>query len=114
MKRKISVILLIAVLVFVAALAVACNDDKVVKEITVEGGMKSVYAVGEAFAGGRITVTYEDGTSESIDITAEMLSGFDTSTPGTKQVTVTYEGVSVTVEIVVETPATPPPQGKRR
>ena len=105
MKRKISVILLIAVLVFVAALAVACNDDKVVKEITVEGGMKSVYAVGEAFAGGRITVTYEDGTSESIDITAEMLSGFDTSTPGTKQVTVTYEGVSVTVEIVVETPA---------
>ena len=105
MKRKISVILLIAVLVFVAALAVACNDDKVVKEITVEGGMKSVYAVGEAFAGGRITVTYEDGTSESLDITAEMLSGFDTSTPGTKQVTVTYEGVSVTVEIVVETPA---------
>ncbi len=111
MKRKISVILLIAVLVFVAALAVACNDDKVVKEITVEGGMKSVYAVGEAFAGGRITVTYEDGTSESIDITAEMLSGFDTSTPGTKQVTVTYEGVSVTVEIVVETPASPAPEG---
>ena len=111
MKRKISVILLIAVLVFVAALAVACNDDKVVKEITVEGGMKSVYAVGEAFAGGRITVTYEDGTSESLDITAEMLSGFDTSTPGTKQVTVTYEGVSVTVEIVVETPASPAPEG---
>ena len=111
MKRKISVILLIAVLVFVAALAVACNDDKVVKEITVEGGMKSVYAVGEAFAGGRITVTYEDGTSESIDITAEMLSGFDTSTPGTKQVTVTYEGVSVTVEIVVEAPASPAPEG---
>ena len=111
MKRKISVILLIAVLVFVAALAVACNDDKVVKEITVEGGMKSVYAVGEAFAGGRITVTYEDGTSESLDITAEMLSGFDTSTPGTKQVTVTYEGVSVTVEIVVEAPASPAPEG---
>lgn len=111
MKRKISVILLIAVLVFVAALAVACNDDKVVKEITVEGGMKSVYVVGEAFVGGRITVTYEDGTSESIDITAEMLSGFDTSTPGTKQVTVTYEGVSVTVEIVVEAPASPAPEG---
>lgn len=110
-KKKILILLIVVVFVVVAALAVACNDDKVVKEITVEGGMKSVYAVGEAFAGGRITVTYEDGTSESIDITAEMLSGFDTSTPGTKQVTVTYEGVSVTVEIVVEAPASPAPEG---
>lgn len=110
-KKKSLILLIVVVFVAVAALAVACNDDKVVKEITVEGGMKSVYAVGEAFAGGRITVTYEDGTSESIDITAEMLSGFDTSTPGTKQVTVTYEGVSVTVEIVVEAPASPAPEG---
>ena len=73
------------------------------------------YEIGETFAGAKLLVKYNDGSSETADITAEMLSGFDTATAGEKQVTVSYQGeaaetVSVTVDInVAAAPEVPAP-----
>lgn len=69
------------------------------------------YMVGDAPAVGKVLVIYSDGTTETVDITAEMLSGFDTSAAGTKTVTVTYEGKTATVEIEVAAAAEVPDNG---
>ena len=46
----------------------------------------------EAFdpTGGKVTLTYNNGTSEVIDLTAEMVSGFDNAVVGKQTLTVTY------------------------
>ena len=59
------------------------------------------YTVGDEFAGGNVLVVYSDGTTETVELTAEMVSGFDTAATGKKTVTVTYGGKTVTVEIEV-------------
>ena len=46
-------------------------------------------------------VVYSDGTTETVELTADMMSGFDTAATGKKTVTVTYGGKTVTVEIEV-------------
>ena len=55
--------------------------------------------------GGVITVYYSDGSSEEIDLTAEMVSGFDNSVVGEQTLTVEYEGFTATfdVEIIAKT-----------
>ena len=95
-KNKITAILLVLMLVLIAALAVACNDDKEENpeitpiSLTLGANWKNVYAVGEAFAPCQMTVTYSDGSTQTVDVTADMLSGFDTSSAGAKQITVNY------------------------
>ena len=65
---------------------------------------KTIYKTGEALdlTGGKIKVTYKDRTTENIDMTPNMVSGFDSSTVGTKKITVTYKGKSnaFSVEVV--------------
>lgn len=51
--------------------------------------------------GGKITVNYNDGTSEIINLTSDMVSGFDNSTVGTKTLTVTYGDKSTTYKIEI-------------
>ncbi len=69
------------------------------------------YEIGDTFAGAKLMVKYNDGTSETVDITADMLSGFDTATAGEKTVTVTYEGKTATVEIEVSAAPEAPDNG---
>lgn len=110
-KNKITAILLVLMLVLIAALAVACNDDKEENpeitpiSLTLGADWKNVYAVGEAFAPCQMTVTYSDGSTQTVDVTADMLSGFDTSSAGAKQITVNYSGLTATVGIGVVAPA---------
>ena len=110
-KNKITAILLVLMLVLIAALAVACNDDKEENpevtpiSLTLGADWKNVYAVGEAFAPCQMTVTYSDGSTQTVDVTADMLSGFDTSSAGAKQITVNYSGLTATVGISVVAPA---------
>ena len=72
------------------------------------------YTVGDAFAGGTLLVIYSDGSTKEVALTADMLEGFDTSSVGEKQVTVTYEGktaqVAVTVEAAPQPEPTPEPE----
>ena len=72
------------------------------------------YTVGDAFAGGTLLVIYSDGSTKEVALTADMLEGFDTSSAGEKQVTVTYEGkkaqLTVTVEAAPQPEPTPEPE----
>jgi len=65
---------------------------------------KTVYAKGEAIdlSGLVVTATYSDGTTVTLSISEENISGFDTSTVGTKTVTVTYNGKTATFPITVK------------
>jgi hypothetical protein len=51
--------------------------------------------------GGKVAVSYNDGTCEVIDLTAEMVSGFDNTVVGEQRVTVTYENASTTFPVTV-------------
>lgn len=51
--------------------------------------------------GGKITVNYNDGTSEIINLSSDMVFGFDNSTVGTKTLTVTYGDKSTTYKIEI-------------
>ena len=67
------------------------------------------YTVGDAFAGGTLLVIYSDGSTKEVALTADMLEGFDTSSVGEKQVTVTYEGKTAQIAVTVEEAPQPEP-----
>ena len=63
---------------------------------------KTNYFLGDDFkVDGSITVYYVDNTSENIDITKNMLSGYDLSSTGEQTVTVTYRNKTLTYNINV-------------
>ena len=51
--------------------------------------------------GGKINVYYTDGTSEQMDITADMVSGYDPSKRGTQTITVTCGGCTCSFNVTV-------------
>ena len=51
--------------------------------------------------GGKLLVTYKDGSTSTVDITAEMITGFDNTTVGTNTVTVTYGGKTTTFDVQI-------------
>ncbi len=51
--------------------------------------------------GGKLTLRYDNGTTEEIDLTEDMISGFDNTKPGKQTVTVTYGGFTATFEVTV-------------
>ncbi len=64
---------------------------------------KTYYAKGEALsvAGGKIDVTFEDGSYQTINMTTSMIEGFNTNTAGEKELTVNYAGFKDTFTITV-------------
>ena len=69
---------------------------------------KTEYLLNEAFVPCDMTATMSDGTSRAVTVTADMLTGFDTSTEGEKTVTVTYGGKTVQMTINVSAPSVEP------
>ena len=65
---------------------------------------KTSYSIGDKLdvTGGRLKVFYEDGSSDIIDITADMVTGFDSTKEGTNALTVTYGGKTVTFTVTIE------------
>ena len=68
------------------------------------------YTVGEDFAGGTLLVIYADGSTKEVALTADMLEGFDTSSVGEKQVTITYAGKTAQIAVTVEAAPQPEPE----
>ena len=62
---------------------------------------KTDYLIGDEIdtTGGILIVDYDDNTSEQVQITKNMLSGFDNTYPGEQNVTVTYSTVSQTFKV---------------
>lgn len=77
---------------------------KSVSGIEVKAPAKTTYTVGDKLdlTGGVITVKYNNDTSEAVDITSDMVSGFDSTKTGKQTVTVTYAGKTATFEVTVE------------
>ena len=71
---------------------------------------KTEYLVGEELdlTGMVVTATYTDGTTKIVEHSKLTVSGFDNTTAGEKQITVTYEGKTATFIVnVVEEPVVP-------
>lgn len=51
--------------------------------------------------GGKLKLTYNNGTSEVIDLTPNMVSGFDNTQVGPQTLTVTYKGKITTFEVEI-------------
>ena len=102
-KYLVVVVALIAVL---AMCLTACSGPAVKDVKYVDGSMtKAVYNEGETFdcAGAKITVTYEDGSTETVDVTAAMTGVVVLKGVGEKDVAVSYteDGTTYTAYIPV-------------
>ncbi len=106
MKRKLLILMLC---VLMLGLALTACGDKAITAITINEGLDYTYDLNETpdFSKVKATVKYNDGTF--LDVTASDLtfSAIDTSTPGTKKLTITYAGFSITVDVLVEGNALP-------
>lgn len=65
---------------------------------------KTDYYAGEALdlTGGKLLLVYDNGTSETIDLTSDMVSGYDSSKTGEQTVTVSYGGMTETFTVTVQ------------
>ncbi|MCR4780444.1 MAG: bacterial Ig-like domain-containing protein [Ruminiclostridium sp.] len=72
--------------------------------LTLTAPKKTTYYVGEELdlTGGKITVKYEYGSPATLDLTSEMIEGYDKNTAGTQTVTVKYEGLKATFDVTVK------------
>lgn len=69
---------------------------------------KKVYLAGEAteldLTGLKIVVSYNNGSIETVSVTAAMLSDYDLSTAGVKDITISYLEQTCTISITVNAP----------
>jgi len=72
---------------------------------------KTEYKIGEelSLSGGFYTIVYSNGMEVDGMLREDMVSGFDSESPGVKSVTVTYEDKSYTFEVTVLEDRTPAP-----
>lgn len=106
MKRKLTIVLIAVLCVAIAALVVACNDKDSLESIALAEGTQFAPVVKGTepdLNGKKLVATYKDGSTREIEITREMLTGFDNQKLGEQKVTVTYtEGEkTVTTEITL-------------
>ncbi len=108
-KRLISIFLvltLILTFVFTASSCLPKSQEPTLKIINVEmkGTPKSSFYVGEelSFGDAYLQVAYNDGSFERVNITADMVSGFNNQYPGDYILTVSYKGYNFDYHIIVE------------
>ena len=67
----------------------------------IESPNETVYFVGHTVSakGGKIKLVFSDGNTKQIDMTDDMLSGYDSEISGEQTVTVTYEGKNATFSV---------------
>ena len=100
--------LLIMVLAIACAMTSCFQGQKAPESITLDRGtLKTTYELNETpdFSAVKATITYNDETTETVGSDKLTFSVLDTSTPGKKTVTVTYEGISVTFDVTVNAKA---------
>lgn len=74
-----------------------------ITNITVTPPVKTTYVVGENLdlTGGKISVNYDNGTLEYIDIVPNFVSGYDKNNPTLQNITVTYKGKTASFNVLV-------------
>lgn len=107
MFKKVSLfIVAILMLVLTVGMLAACNDGdkKIVSIEFADGEWQTNYYLGQLFEPCEATITYDDGTTEVITVTAEMIRGFDTSKIGEYDITIDINGFTKTLTITVGYP----------
>ena len=84
------------------------NDNSSVKTLSLKTSFKTDYYVGDNLdvTGGVLSYTV-NGNSQDINITANMVSNFNTDTVGNRTLTITYNNLTVQVCYTVSQPSTP-------
>ena len=79
------------------------NKDKEVETIEIVGTIKTQYLVNEEFDnnGAKLVVTYTDETTKELSLTKSM-TNFDSSTVGSKTLTITYNNKTTTASYRVD------------
>ena len=77
--------------------------QKAIEKIEVLSMPKTEYTVGDEIdiTGAKISVTFNDGTVEEIDLTNDMLSGFDNTLVAEQDITITYLTFTTTIHVTV-------------
>ena len=79
------------------------RSEQSVKSIALDADTwKTQYMVNEMMPQCYIIVTYSDDTTEKVLLTADMITGFDTSSPGIKEITISYKGSTLTTSVEVK------------
>lgn len=106
MRKKIILLTVtLLLLALTAGTVAACNgeteDKKIVSIEFADGEWQTNYYLGQLFEPCEATITYDDGTTEVITVTAEMIRGFDTSKIGEYDITIDINGFTKTLTITV-------------
>ena len=106
MKKILTAIIIAALCLSVLAIFTACGE-KTVNGIELSGSViedQNVKNGSELPEDLKVNFVYSDGSkSESVKVTSDMISGFDTATDGRRTATVTYEGYTATFDYRVYT-----------
>ncbi len=77
------------------------ESANILQRIEIETGSKTEFTVGESFNGVRLIAYYTNGSTEAVDVTTEMASGFDSQTSGNYSITISYCGKGAVYNYVV-------------
>ena len=103
MKRSI----LILLLVFSLCLSFAACGQKAVTNLTVDSGLAREYALNSTpdFSKVSATATYNDGSTVTVGADELEFSKLDTSKAGKQELTITYSGFSITLDVTIKAAA---------
>ena len=83
-------------------------DGQTVKSVTIQKKPTKLNYVQKTedldVTGGKLLITFTDNSTQQVNITKEMVSGFDNSTVGTKTLKVTYQGFQVDLKVKIIKP----------
>lgn len=101
--RKLIAVFLALLLLTVNASATSTEKSQILRLDVKDKPVKFEYLQGEALdlTGATITVTYENGLTETVPVTADMLSGYNADELGAQVITVTYQGRSTSFSVKV-------------
>ena len=104
MKKLSKILLALAfAMILVVPFAIVGCGNKIEEGIKIHTNFKTEYDVGEVLdlANGKITYTNEDGKKVVVALQADMISSFNTQTPGEREMIITYQGCTVLVPYTV-------------
>jgi hypothetical protein len=101
--KKSGIAIIITLLILIVMTLSACTGDRAVQSMKVVEGLKTEYAKDEVpdFSALKVNVTYNDGSSETIGYEELTISPLDTSVLGDTLLTITYEGFSLSIEVMI-------------
>ena len=107
MKKTIALLIAAVMVLTCATLLAACNNNDLESAALTEGVTLGPAVEGQDLDlnGKTITVTYKNGETKDVPLTAEMIAGFDKNTLGEQELTITYsedgKSVSFTTKVTV-------------